>query len=89
MLCVAVLCLYRGGPVMCCALTVNRLLVTVIIIVWPQSAPSQISTRREHLLPKLKNKQKTKHTLIQLCYYYVVSTQNTKLENAFFVSTLR
>ena len=49
LLCVAVLCLYIGGHVICCALTVNRLLVTVIIIVWPQSAPSQISTRREHL----------------------------------------
>ena len=47
LLCVAVcLFLYRGEPVMCCALTVNRLLITKIIIARPQSAPSQISSRR-------------------------------------------
>ena len=70
LLCVAVLRLYRGGPVMCSALTVNRLLITIIIIVGFQSAPSQISSRRVHFLPKLKQTKK----LIQLCYYYVVST---------------
>ena len=60
LLCIAVLRLYRGGPVMCCALTVNRLLITVIIIVRPQSASSQIRPRHEHLLQLVKNKQKTK-----------------------------
>ena len=52
LLCVAVLRLYRGGPVMCCGLTVNRLLITIIIIVRSQSAPSQISPRRVHFLSK-------------------------------------
>ena len=69
LLCVAVLCLYGGGPVMCCALTVNRLLITVIIMVRPQSAPSQISARREHLLPKLKKTKKNKkhaHSVVLL-----------------------
>ena len=71
LLCVAVLRLYRGGPVMCCALTVNRLLITIIIIIIGfQSAPSQISSRRVHFLPKLKQTKK----LIQLCYYYALST---------------
>ena len=55
-LCVAVLRLCRGGPVMCWALTVSRLLITIIIIIVGfQIAPSQISSRRVHFLPNLKN----------------------------------
>ena len=59
---VAVLRLYRGGHEMCCALTVNRLLITITmtIIVRFQSAPSQISSRRVHFLPNFKKKKKKK-----------------------------
>ena len=63
LLCVAVLRLYRGGPVMCSALTVNRLLITIIIIVGFQSAPSQISSRRVHFLPNFKKKA---HSIVLL-----------------------
>ena len=58
LLCLAVLRLYRGGPVMCCALTVNRLLITIIIIIVGfQSVPSQISSRRVHFLPSFLKKK--------------------------------
>ena len=58
LLCLAVLRLYRGGPVMCCTLTVNRLLITIIIIIIIgfQSVPSQISSRRVHFLSNFKKR---------------------------------
>ena len=69
LLCVAVLRLYRGGPVMCCALTVNRLLITIIIIIGFQSAPSQISSRRVHFLPNFKKKKKGSFNCVTITLY--------------------